>query len=433
MNVSRYLIFDHENELVKLSYNKIEENNLIIFGKDISDIKKFNPKTVLCYQNDDVVDECKRLKQNCIHLYQWAKYHQNKHSNIANLVVSRFNLSKIENEDKNYRHNFTIIQEASDIIAKLMVNFLHGNNVLVNPGKVTTCEILDFYEIERESRDPVLGENKTSISSYEGILSPIKNYFQENKEALVNIYIPTYHRLEKTKKSLLSIIKDVKLSKYDVKIYIGDNSPNYPKIRDWLRELEDEQELVSVYFGERNIGKSGMVNHLYRNSRKCDYLFSIDSDMIALKDSNFVDTMIFHLTRLENCGLVSSNQAECSQHWFGKTVDEVCKNGLKVGYSSNGVGIAGGCICLRSEDWEGVGMYKENHDIYTGDDGILTHNIEKILGKYVYVAVECSLKHPYPSEDEKGYTEWKGESWKRDQLNFLNEDYKGQNKKGFYD
>ena len=49
-----------------------------------------------------------------------------------------------------------------------------------------------------------------------------------------------------------------------------------------------------------------------------------------------------------------------------------------------------------------------NHDIYTGDDGILTHNIEKMLGKYVYVSVDCSLTHPSSGENEKEYTEWKG-------------------------
>ena len=78
-------------------------------------------------------------------------------------------------------------------------------------------------------------------------------------------------------------------------------------------------------------------------------------------------------------------------------------------------------------------MYKENHDIYTGDDGIVTHNIEKMLGKYVYVSVDCSLTHPSPGENEKEYTEWKGKSWQRDQLKFLNQDYTGENRKGFYD
>ena len=361
MDVDRYLIFDYQNELVKLSVKKIKGNRLIIIGKKLEDIQKFNPKCVVCYQNDNIVFECKRLKINCVHLYELRKFYQNHHVNLCNLAFSRFKLSRIEKDDKDYRYNFTMIQDASNKISELISEFDPGNSVLVNPGTVTTCQILDFYQIEREGRNPIRGENRTSISSYSGRLVPVENYFQEKKESLINIYLPTYHRLEKTKKSLLSIIKDVKLSKYDVKIYIGDNSPNFPEMREWLQDLEKKEEMISVHLGEKNIGKSGMVNHLYRNSRKCDYLFSIDTDMIVSNGQNFVDEMIFHLTRLENCGLVSSNQTDCCQHWFGKTVEELHISGMKVGYSEYGVGIAGGCVCLRSDDWESVGMYKENH------------------------------------------------------------------------
>ena len=432
MDVKRYLVFNHDKEIIRLSSQKISGDKLIILGNNPDDIKKFNPETVLCYQNELVIDMCKRMKINCIHVYHEGIYHQPAHNYICNLKIVTFDLKKIESDDKDYQYNFTVLGDATKKISRIMMKFVPGNNVLVNPGEITTTQILDFYEIERESRNPIKGENRKSISSYPNI-TPIENYFTDKEDAKVNLYLPTYHRLEKTKKSLESIISGSKLSKYDIKIFIGDNSPNYPELRQWLRELDAREEIVSIYFGEKNIGKSGMVNHLYRTSRKCDYLFSIDTDMIVSKNHNFVDEMIFHLTRLENCGLVSSNQKDCNQHWFGKTVEVICRNGMKVGYSSDGVGIAGGCICLRSSDWEEIGMYKENHDIYTGDDGILTHNIGKILGKFVYVSVDCSLTHPSPGEDEKEYTEWKGKSWQRDQLNFLNQDYTGENRKGFYD
>lgn len=431
MDIPRYLIFDHGNEMIDLSVKKIKGDKLIIMGKKIEDIKKFNPKCVLCYQNEEVIYECRRLNVNCVHLYTYSKYRQNKNQYLCNLVFSRFDLSKIEKDDKNYRYNFTMIDEGSRKVAELLNNFENGNHVLVNPGEITTSRILEFYQ--KEFKELVNGENKCSISSYDGYLSNIQTYFEEKENAFVNIYIPTYHRLEKTKTSLISIISGAKLSKYDIKIYIGDNSPNYPKIREWLTELDESEEIVSVHLGEKNIGKSGMVNHLYRNSRKCDYLFSIDSDMIVSENHNFVDDMIFHLTRLENCGLVSSNHKDCIEHWFGRSVEILERNGMKVGYSKDGVGIAGCCVCLRSEDWEAIGMYKENHDIYTGDDGILTHNIEKILGKYVYISIDCSLTHPRPGEEEKGYSEWKKKSWERDQLKFLDSNYTGTNTKGFYD
>ena len=42
--------------------------------------------------------------------------------------------------------------------------------------------------------------------------------------------------------------------------------------------------------------------------------------------------------------------------------------------------------------------------------------------------------HPtHESEEEKGYMEWKMESWKRDGLKFLKDGYTGSNTKGYYD
>ena len=432
MDVKRYLIFDYDNEFVRIASQKIKGKKLIILGNNPDDVKKYRPHSVLCYQNPDVADRCKILKVNCIYIYQLGKFNIHSCKNLCTMVISRFDLSRIMRDDKDCRYNFSMIGEATDKISKLMKQFEYGHYVLSNPGEVTTSQILKYYQIERENKNIVRGENRTCISSFPGF-TKIENYFIEKEDAKINLYLPTYHRLEKTKTSLESIVSAAKLSKYDVKIYLGDNSPNFPELREWLQELDQREEMVSVHLGKKNIGKSGMVNHLYKNSRKCDYLFSIDSDMIVDEGHNFVDEMIFHLTRLENCGLVSSNQKDCNQHWFGKTVEEVERNGMKVGYSPDGVGIAGGCVCLRSKDWEAIGMYKENHDIYTGDDGIVTHNIEKILGKYVYVSVDCSLTHPSPGENEKEYAEWKGKSWQRDQLKYLNQDYTGENRKGFYD
>ena len=431
MDVRRYLVFDKDNEFIKLSVKKIKGDKLIIPGKNPEDIKKFNPDLIICYQNEEIVFECKRLGKNCIHIYRFGKFAQPRSSAVANFLISPLDLARIEKDDKNYKYNFSMIGECSDFIANLAVNFESGNRVLVNPSKILTTKILDFYEIEREARDPVQGEDKSSISSYNGQLKDINTYFEESCEKKVNVYLATYHRLEKTKKSLKSIIKDVKLSKYDVKVYIGDNSPNFPEMRQWLKTLESEN--ISIHFGDKNVGKSGMVNYLYKNSRKCDYLFSIDSDMIVMEGENFVDKMLFHLTRLENCGLISSHQLEFGQHWFGKTVEVVNKRGMKVGFSPEGVGVAGGCVVLRSSDWEEAGMYKSGHDIYTGDDGILTHNIQEKLGKYVYISMNCQLIHPKPDEDEKEYTEWKAKSWQRDQLKFLDSNYTGENQKGYFD
>ena len=54
------------------------------------------------------------------------------------MVVSRFDLSIIKRDDKDYRYNFTMIGEATDKISKLMKQFEYGHYVLFNPGEVTT-------------------------------------------------------------------------------------------------------------------------------------------------------------------------------------------------------------------------------------------------------------------------------------------------------
>ena len=223
MDVKRYLVFDKDNEYIRISLKKISGDKLIIIGNTREDILKFNPAVVICYQNEDIVDECKKLNKNCIHIYRFCKFHQTSHKCISNLLISPFDKNRIERDDKNYHYNFSMIEDCTDVIANLVSNFKSGNEVLVNPGEILTTEILDFHHIEREARDPINGENRCSISSFPERLKDIKTFFQDQTSWKVNIYLATYHRLEKTRKSLESIIRDVKLSKYDVKIYIGDN------------------------------------------------------------------------------------------------------------------------------------------------------------------------------------------------------------------
>ena len=43
------------------------------------------------------------------------------------------------------------------------------------------------------------------------------------------------------------------------------------------------------------------------------------------------------------------------------------------------------------------------------------------------------MVHPPPEEDEKGYSEWKRKSWMRDNVSFIKDNYKGTNKKGYFD
>jgi hypothetical protein len=264
--------------------------------------------------------------------------------------------------------------------------------------------------------------------------------FNVNEVKKVNIYMPTYYRFHKTKTSIEDILSLAKESKHDVKIYIGDNNTQIPEMHDWLKELSEKEEIIEVYFNKENQGKAMVVNYLEKNvARKdYDYVFSIDSDMrkeseLNKLNNNVLDKMIEILETCTNVGLVAANQSELSQHWYGRTVSVKEDRGFKIGVTNNGIGVAGGALCIRKDDWYKIGGYKENHDVYTGDDSILTYNVFRKLGKEAVIAHDYYLRHPKGDEDEKEYTEWKMKSWQRDNVNFIKDNYTGSNTKGFFD
>lgn len=435
--MEKYLIFDKDTKIIKNVLKKIKCEKMVIFAKTIEDISKFQPSRVVCFNNTDVVEESILQKVKCINIVTASQFRfKGEDKNLSQVFVHLFDLDYIKKIDSNCSFSFSMIEEVSSQIAN---NFKPGYHIMVNPGVVMRDTILQFYNL------PLSEKGKSSNLEYKGNwsigLSPIEDFFTESFEKKVNIYLPTYYRFQKTKESIESILEDVEKSQYDIMVYIGDNNTKDPEMKEWLSSLPslydgkngERKVKVEVYFSEKNIGKGMMVNHLYRNSRKCDYLFSIDSDM-KVETENFVDNMLFHLTRIQNASLISAQQSGLSQHWWGRGVNEEVREGMNVGYSQGGVGVAGGCVCLRTVDWISVGMYRENHDIYTGDDGILTYNIQKKLGKDVLISKDCVMLHPpHEGEEEKGYVEWKMESWKRDGLKFLKEGYTGSNTKGYYD
>ncbi len=258
----------------------------------------------------------------------------------------------------------------------------------------------------------------------------------------VNIFIPTYYRVEKAKKSILSIMEGAKNSKHECVIYIGDNNSQDSELLDFLESIKDR---AVVFFSCENLGKARMINLLRsREIKKPDYIFSIDSDMVMSgfgpldpklgEEVNQIDGMIELLERGHNIGLVSSFQTGQSEHWFGRTVFESKERGYRIGESKTGIGVAGGCICMRGDDWDLVGGYEEGYDIYTADDAILMDKIDKILKKRAVVGIDFPFYHPPNSEDDLGYTKWKRERFLKDGLKYSEREYKKKELgKGYYD
>ena len=252
----------------------------------------------------------------------------------------------------------------------------------------------------------------------------------------VNIYMPVYYRFLKTQKSINSILELTRKSKHEIKLYIGDNNTKIKEMQEWLDTLSDKG--IVVVKNETNIGKAMIINKLHSvySTPDLDYVFSIDSDMYVSEkiDYNPLDKMIEILEKCDNIGLVSSNQSQSCHHWFGKTIFPKSNNGYNLGYTNNGIGVAGGCIVMKASDWDKVGGYKNDHDIYTGDDSILTYNVERKLCKDPVVAMDFYMVHPdIEGEEEKGYQEWKNKSWARDNVQFIKDGYKGGSKKGYWD
>ena len=422
----KILLFDQDNEFVRVTISKVTGVRILISGKEMDDVANFEPDIVLCYQNREVVKRCIEEKVKCVQIHTDPCYDV-RETNVACARVIPFDYESVANSKSDDLLSLTSLEEGSRHIAKMISDFKSGSFNVMNPGVIGAKYIHEYYNIERE----LSGEAKDFTVSESKLMhmSPISEFFTDVEDRKVNVYIPTYYRFKKTKASIESLIKFGRMSKYDIKFYIGDNNTKITEMREWLTSLEAED--VKIHLCDVNRGKSGMVNRMVRDARKSEYTMSIDSDMLA--NHNYIDDMIYHLTRIENCGLISANQDGCSQHWWDKTVFSQQKYGLKVGFSEQNVGVSGGCMILRSCDWLSIGMYKEGHDVYTGDDGIVMERVNRILGKDVYISENCSLFHPFPDESEKGYVEWKMKSWQRDNVQFLKEGYTGSNQKGYWD
>ena len=399
------LIFEYED------FKDIDIDHVIINVKKIKDIppgidnKKFKHVTIISEENSQ---DFKNF------LFFYIKPEKSVIDNIYNT-----------REIYGTKTNFTILHEAIPKMIEIIKKSGKGHYNILNHGYVNVNSIIDFFDIKNVK---IIPEN-FHVDHIKVKMSRLDNYYI-HKKWIINVYIPTYYRFNKTKRSIESILNIAKNSIHDVKVYIGDNNTKIEEMNNWLKSLDTD-----VFFSKENLGKSVIINKLHKNSRKSDFIFSIDSDMYSKKDVsyNILDKMIDCLLRGDNIGLVSSNQYECCEHWFGRGIINRTEREMKFGYSTTGIGISGGCICMRSKDWESVGMYQEDYDIYTADDAILTYNVVRKLGKTPVIAIDYGMNHPGKEDDDDEYIKWKQESFRTDGMLFIKDNHKGKNKKGFYD
>lgn len=229
---------------------------------------------------------------------------------------------------------------------------------------------------------------------------------------VVNIYTPVYHRFLKTKKSIESIIKSMETSNNDVMLCIGVNGIEGGKdslMDEWLKCLSRKQN-IKVFIADKNYGKAVMVNYMFDNTRKCDYVISIDSDMISQKHGkfNWIDELIniMEWEPAKNFGLLSTWQDENNCHILDKLTEKTEFLGHWIKFGPTGTGVAGGCIIMKEKDFSDIGKYSA-YDIYSGDDALLMKNVSNKLKKLVGVVETIKLTHPYNDPEEKEYQQWK--------------------------
>ena len=228
---------------------------------------------------------------------------------------------------------------------------------------------------------------------------------------IINLYTPVYHRFKKTKKSIESLIESIDSSVNDVMLHIGVNGIEGGKnslMDEWIKCLAKNKK-VKIFIAEKNYGKGIIINHMFDNSRKSDYIISIDSDMISGKANkfNWIDELVrvMEFPPAKNFGLLSTGQKENNCHVFEYLKEKTEFLGHHIKYGGFR-GIAGGCVIIRSKDFNQIGKY-ELIDIYNGDDFLLMKNVSLKLKKLVGVIETISLTHPHNDPEETAYQQWK--------------------------
>jgi hypothetical protein len=223
---------------------------------------------------------------------------------------------------------------------------------------------------------------------------------------IVNLYCITYgpHRLDSEKfviTRLDEVLEKTDKDKYDIKVHICDN--NSPmEFKTWL--LDNYDKKFQLYLSNENIGKARIVNHVHKNARPCNYVCSMDSDML-IKSDDFFEHMIYGLDHFDGrIGLVCANQDKGNIHKMSMLTDK--KEGDGHTYLCSPVGgTAGSCLMIKRLIWDKIGGYAEFDNIFGGNDGWVVAQVTKQMKLLTSVSVEGACDHI--GEHTQEYHRWK--------------------------
>lgn len=180
---------------------------------------------------------------------------------------------------------------------------------------------------------------------------------------------------------------------------------------DKLIEIVEKQDFnISYERLEHNYGKAYVINKIVEETEEHDYIFTCDSDIIFLKNQNYLIRLVESMERdeKEERGVIAINQKSACAHIIDFLTDKIEYNGiiqkevLRLNRSNPG-GIAGGCLFINMDSWKRINGYKI-YGIYAGEDATLFSDMFN-TGKKYYMFETLYVVHPY--EDKYDYITWK--------------------------
>lgn len=227
------------------------------------------------------------------------------------------------------------------------------------------------------------------------------------------IFCPDASFFESNKNSILSIIDYQRQFPYNnIKFIFG----GYCKEDQYWNEIN---EIVTKNnFGickrfDKNYGKAYTVNSLFKEFYTDEpYMLTLDSDIILdITEYDMFRRLIAVANDLpiqtnHSLGMLALNQKNACCHIMQMMDRQIIVNNEILKWSSNGCGMAGGCLFINTDSFKKINGYRVM-GVYSGDDGYLHADMNRINAVSM-ITTTISVIHPpnYNAYDEK-YLKWK--------------------------
>lgn len=224
----------------------------------------------------------------------------------------------------------------------------------------------------------------------------------------VGIFVPVYHRDNKTKKSISSLL-ETEAKDIELYVYVGINGAS-PELIVYLEEIKQDFLIkginYNVFKSKTNIGKPKIVNLMVECiAVEVDYIISFDSDMIV-SDPDWIIKFIeiFETyTGDKKIGALCAQQTGNCCHVLDKDPYEIKVGKYTLRYRHGNEGSAGGVLMTHFTTWNMLNGYRA-FSKYGSDDGHMALDLAN-NDLIMPVVLEIELFHPF--EENLGYADWK--------------------------